>query len=96
MRSFVGPSDVYSLIRSYFCDRIVRISWEGVSFEMGVSRGCPQSSVLGSLFWLGLFDDLLRLDFCPGVPRVAYADDLVLLVGAGNRLELEERCWSPP
>lgn len=56
-----------------------------------VKRGCPQGSIGGPNLWNlcmnELLDDLER----ENVSVVAYADDVVLVIGARTRNELEER-----
>ncbi len=43
-----------------------------------VSVGCPQGSLLSSLLWNILIDDLLHLKLPGGVKIMAYADDITL------------------
>ena len=46
----------------------------------------PQVSVLGSPFWNILYDGLLRQPLPHGVPTVAYADDIALII-VGKTIE---------
>jgi len=50
-----------------------------------LQRGCPHGSVLGPFLWNVLFDDVLDTQLPPRCDLIAYADDLLLLVGQQER-----------
>lgn len=56
-----------------------------------MTAGIPQDSTLGPLLWNILYDDALRLEFTEGATTAAFADDLALVVTAGDIDELTYR-----
>ncbi|UYV71213.1 hypothetical protein LAZ67_8002209, partial [Cordylochernes scorpioides] len=76
----VCPRNIYHLINSFLCNRVVRLSMNGCTVSRRVSKGCPQGSVLGPFLWNIVFDELLTLDYRNNVFPQAYADDLVVVV----------------
>lgn len=58
-------------------ERKVVLKVGGGVAEKVVSKGCPQSSILGPLLWNVLFNGLLELDMGEA-EVVAYADDEVV------------------
>ncbi|XP_023240777.1 uncharacterized protein LOC111639211 [Centruroides sculpturatus] len=51
--------------------------------------GCPQGSCSGPLFWSLIPDDLLTQDFMKAAHTTAYADDIIIILTAKNRKQLE-------
>ncbi|UYV63823.1 hypothetical protein LAZ67_2005756, partial [Cordylochernes scorpioides] len=76
----VCPRNIYHLINSFLCNRVVRLSMNGCTVSRRISKGCPQGSVLGPFLWNIVFDELLTLDYRNNVFPQAYADDLVVVV----------------
>lgn len=56
--------------------------------EIVLTCGVPQGSVMGPTLWNMLYDQVLRCPFPEGVDRVAYADDVALVVTARTEDEL--------
>lgn len=85
------PKNVFGVMKSYFDDRRVNISYNRVSEVSKVAtRGCPQGSVLGPSCWNLMFDGLLRLLESSAQGKfAAYADDLVAVVSGDTRREIE-------
>lgn len=81
----------YGLWVQYFKER--RVCVKGVQGEVWkeVKRGCPQGSICGPLVWNLLMEDLLLKLVEEGFGCVAYADDLLGLIEADTRKELEDR-----
>ena len=53
------PANVFEVLKSYFRDRRMAISWDGGNVARWATRGCPQGSVLGPCAWNIIFDKLL-------------------------------------
>lgn len=86
------PKNVFEVLRSYFANRNVKITWGNEEVSKRATRGCPQGSVLGPACWNLMFDGLLRVleELVPN-NFVAYADDLLVLVEGNSRREIEQR-----
>lgn len=82
---------LYKLMCDYFKDRSVVYIEGNQAQTKWISKGCPQGSVLGPQLWNLVFDGVLRVLECLGVPVIAYADDLAILVEGNSRRALEER-----
>lgn len=54
-----------------------------------VTRGCPQGSICGPAIWNLLMNDLLTDLENAGIRHVAFADDLLLIIGSNSRAALE-------
>ncbi|CAB0044063.1 unnamed protein product [Trichogramma brassicae] len=85
------PSDLLLLVGSYLSDR--RVSVQGVSDTIThkLSKGCPQGFILGPSFWNLCADELLRTIEQAGGLGYMYADDLIILVMARSRREVERK-----
>ena len=81
--------DVYRLLCSYLEDRLIQFTFHGVTLERLLTLGCPQGSILGPLLWNVLINPLLDLPLPPNVYVQAYCDDIVLLVEARTRDDLQ-------
>ena len=81
----LGSSDI-KLWRKYFSDREVLAIGKQESISKRVTRGCPQGSICCPEMWNMVLDPLLHSIICE---VVAYADDVLLLVEANSRAELE-------
>jgi hypothetical protein len=85
------PADIIAVIASYFHDRRVVIDAGERLVWRTLQRGCPQGSVLGPLLWNILFDGALDSPMPERCELTAYADDLLLLIGADSRNEIEKK-----
>ncbi|CAK9834251.1 Retrovirus-related Pol polyprotein from type-1 retrotransposable element R1 (Fragment), partial [Anthophora retusa] len=84
------PRNIFEVMSNYFSNRRVLLSLGNTQRSKQATRGCPQGSVLGPACWNLMFDDLLRkLKSSVGDKFVAYADDLIVVVSADNRRQLE-------
>lgn len=75
------------LIQNYLKDREI----VGESFIKFMTAGAPQGSLKGPNFWNVLYDDVLKIPVPEGVSRVAYADDLAVIITAENEEILEQK-----
>lgn len=82
--------NLYNLIRDYFKDREVFYENDVFRIFRKYSRGCPQGSNSGPLFWNIICDVLLRMPLPPGVTIQAYADDIVIIITGSSRPEIEK------
>ena len=80
-------------MQDYFKNRTVKIAWSDQSVSKKATKGCPQGSVMGPPCWNISFDLLLQmLSEILGATFLAYADDLVVLIEAQTREEMEAKC----
>ena len=89
------PDNVFRVLTSYFEDRSFKITLGDVEVSKRPTSGCPQGSVHGPACWNIIFDELLRIleDTVPD-NFIACADDLMVLVEANSRRELETKAQS--
>ena len=83
------PRNLYGLIQSYLSGKkaeIVSSTQEEVKL---VTKGCPQGSVLGPLFWNLIFDEFVEDLRREENEAIAFADDLIVVIEANNRKGLE-------
>lgn len=80
--------------KSYFQDSYACVSGTVDVVWKKVERGCPQGSVSGPVIWNLCMDDLLQKLMDNDYDIVAYADDLLILIQADNRAELERNAIS--
>ena len=60
LRKLGCPKDLYKLINSYLSHREI-IRQEGANkLRKKTTMGCPQGSVLGPIFWILIFNAVLR------------------------------------
>lgn len=93
------PRNIYKLIRSYLSQRTVLLRGNFCEVQKRVNKGCPQGSILGPDLWNLVFDDLLNkiTDMFneryngEGDSVIAYADDLMVILGSRGRTRLEEK-----
>lgn len=93
LREIGCPRPLYECLTAYCSDRIARLSAPGTVVSKVITKGCPQGSVCGPVFWDLNMEPLLdALHSDPAVHgAVAYADDLFILVQADSRVLIEER-----
>lgn len=82
-----------TLIKSYFKKRKVIIQAKNKFFYKYMEKGCPQGSILGLAAWNWCMDSLLaeirKVFLKETMEAIAYADDVVFLIKADSRKEIE-------
>ena len=79
------------LWKSYFNERKVCIAGVNECVWKDVQRGCPQGSICGPAVWNLMMDELLWTLNEYECKFVAYADDLLVLVGGNSRMDVERK-----
>jgi hypothetical protein len=70
------------IVESYLTNRRAHLTLEGRTYQKKLERGCPQGSQLGPTLWKIAMSELLAMPNEENVKVIAYADDIVILVGA--------------
>lgn len=93
LRNMDCPADIYAMIRSYCQDRYVEMLSPQENVTKTITKGCPQGSICGPIFWDIMMEDLLdKLQRNDNVKEtVAYADDLLLIIEGNTRLSIETK-----
>lgn len=81
---------MYGVLQHYFQNRTVVIKSKYDSVSKVISKGYPQGCVLEPSLWNIVFDEIVEENI-EGMARIAYADDLVILVMGNSRAQLETR-----
>lgn len=92
LRRLGCPGCLCAAVAAYFTGRRVKVTSGDKVVEKEVTKGCPQGSISGPFLWNLLLDEVLEDEMGRGDGRlkVAYADDVVILVTASSRREVEE------
>ena len=90
------PRSLYLSLLDFCKGRKVKLSIDSTVNKI-INKGCPQGSILGSDFWDVRLEPLLEVLNNSEVVNltVAYADDLLLLIEANSRIQLEVKCHQP-
>ncbi|KAF2888605.1 hypothetical protein ILUMI_17569 [Ignelater luminosus] len=83
-------SKIVQIIRNYLDDRQITYNTGNETATRQLTKGCPQGSILGPTLWNLAVDSLLEIHIDHST-LLAYADDIVAVVGASNRRDLETR-----
>lgn len=93
LRELECPSALYNSLKDYCRGRNATIRSPGVQVTKKITKGCPQGSILGPEFWNialePILDKLQELEELTDV--VAFADDILLIVGGRSRAVIEEK-----
>jgi hypothetical protein len=55
-----------------------------------ITKGCPQGSCCGPIFWNNQYDPVLNLQYTHHIRAVAFADDLIVMIRADNIRDAEK------
>lgn len=78
-----------NIIISFLYGRRAQVDWMIPTLLYYFSKGCPQGSCLGPFLWLVLLETLLGEFEEEECELVAYADDVLLIIWAKSRANLE-------
>ena len=79
------------MIDDYLSDRWVICVGDKWFLKEEVTRGDPQGSRVGPLFWNVMYDDFLRMDLPGGTSIIGFADDALVVCAADDVRILELR-----
>lgn len=82
---------IVRIMGDYLNRRRIMFRTESGTIDREVNKGCPQGSILGPILWNIVFNELLAEYELLGIRIVAFADDLVIVIGGDSRRQLEER-----
>ncbi|CAB0037853.1 unnamed protein product [Trichogramma brassicae] len=85
------PTNIFRVLKDYLHDREVIIQSTHQECSKKVTKGTPQGSIFGPIAWNLQLDGLLSLIKEEGVPSIAYADDVIIVILGGTREELEAK-----
>lgn len=81
--------NLFRLIRSYFKDRWVELTYNNETVKKEMTKGCIQGSVAGPTFWNLILDELLALPLPSNVHVQAFADDVFLVIWGNSARDVE-------
>lgn len=93
LRKMECPHLLYKILRSYCQDRYATLRCPNEKIVTKLTKGCPQGSICGPIFWDIVMDKLLRKTSNDGNIKsaIAYADDLLVIVEGDSRAEIERK-----
>ena len=93
LRNIKCPRNLYYLLTDYCKRRTVKYKCHGESVTKTTTKGCPQGSICGPIFWDLAVEPCLNkmssIEETDGV--IAYADDIAVVIGGNTRAELEQK-----
>lgn len=93
LRDINCPKDLYKITKNYCQDRHVEFLCPNDRTTKEITKGCPQGSVCGPIFWDLIMEELLDTLHTNNDVKttVAYADDLLIVVEGTSRREIETK-----
>ena len=87
------PRNIYHVFQDYCKERLVSMKCPGDVISKRTSKGCPQGSVCGPVFWdVALEPCLSQLESMEETEEIiAYADDIVIIINGNSRREIERK-----
>jgi len=89
LREAKCPRNLYNLVQDYLKERKATITINNLNVGKNLTKGCPQGSCIGPLFWNIQYDPVLNLQYTQHTKAVAFADDLILMIRADSIREAE-------
>ncbi|KAL7289445.1 hypothetical protein TKK_0016640 [Trichogramma kaykai] len=83
------PRNLFRLLIDYFAERKLSIVSSCAEASKHATKGAPQGSIIGPVAWNLKLDDLLNLLETEGIPVLAYADDIMIVIRGNSREALE-------
>ena len=83
--------DLYCVLLDYFRDRTMEMTSRSETVVKTATKGCPQGSVAGPTLWNVAVDGALAERTEAGETKIAFADDLLIIVAGNSRLDLETK-----
>jgi hypothetical protein len=80
-----------NITKSYLINRRAAITSNQITVSTTLTKGCPQGSGFGPTLWNIAVNQILKNITSEYTHRVAYADDITVLVAGNTRKELVER-----
>ena len=89
LRAYECPNNLFNLARSYFTQRSAYLYTNNYRIQRELSKGCPQGSCYGPVFWNIEYNSIINLNFTKRTTAVAFADDLLLITRGESVREAE-------
>ena len=89
LRTLKCPRNLYSLVRSYFSDRVAILHTNTHRVERKVTKGCSQGSCCSPGLWNVLYNDLLNKKYSSHTKLIAFADNIAMLTYGKTLSEAE-------
>ncbi|UYV75265.1 hypothetical protein LAZ67_12003163 [Cordylochernes scorpioides] len=83
------PESLIRTIQSYFKSRKTKFTYENLTINKQITKGCPQGGPLSPLLWIILLNDLLIKYQVPNSEVVCYADDVSIICWHNNCKDLK-------
>ncbi|UYV72792.1 hypothetical protein LAZ67_10000745 [Cordylochernes scorpioides] len=83
------PESLIRTIQSYFKSRKTKFTYENLTINKQITKGCPQGGPLSPLLWIILLNDLLIKYQVPNSEVVCYANDVSIICWHNNCKDLK-------
>jgi hypothetical protein len=79
------PRNLYKLSKGYFSHRSAVMSANSISIKRRITKGCPQGSCCGPVFWNVLYNSLLKLELTSHSKAITFPDDFSFFLSVGSQ-----------